>query len=83
MTVFAPPNLSRDLRSNFPRSLEGVPFLMPLSGTSVRRGLDAWLERQGIQVHEVGEFADSALIKVFGQNGMGRFWRRPRLAMKW
>ena len=41
---------------------------MPLQGTSVRRGLDAWLDSHGIRVNQIGEFADSALIKVFGQN---------------
>lgn len=73
MTLFAPPNLSRSLRRNFPQSLEGAPLLLPLTGTAVRRQLEMWLDYNHVRVRPVGEFADSALIKVLGQNGLGAF----------
>ena len=39
----------------------------------MRRALDHWFEAEGIRPRVVGEFEDSALLKVFGQEGMGLF----------
>lgn len=73
MSLFAPPNLSRSLKRNFPQSLDGAPLLLPLTGTAVRRQLEMWLDHHRIRIRPVGEFEDSALIKVLGQNGLGAF----------
>jgi LysR family transcriptional activator of nhaA len=73
VTVFAAPPRVAALRRTFPQSLGGAPFLLPADGTALRRGLDAWFESQGIRVSVVGEFDDSALMKTFGQAGMGAF----------
>jgi LysR family transcriptional activator of nhaA len=73
MTVFAPTQMARKLRRRFPESLDGCPFLMPITGTVVRRHFDTWLASHKIAIKPVGSFADSALIKVFGQNGAGAF----------
>jgi len=70
-TLFAAPDLARRLRRRFPRSLDGEPFLMPSRATAIRRSLDHWLEEQEVRPRVVGEFEDSALIKVFGQAGHG------------
>lgn len=59
--------------SDFPRSLDGARFLLPTSNTSLRRSLDAWFEKNGIHPDIVGEFEDSALMKVFGQTDGGLF----------
>ena len=58
---------------DFPRSLDGAPMLLPLASSSLRRALDAWLERGGIRPRVVAEFEDSALSKVFGADGVGIF----------
>ena len=39
----------------------------------MRRSLNGWFESEGIHPLVAGEFADSALLKVFGQQGRGLF----------
>lgn len=58
---------------DFPRSLANVPVLLPAPQAAVRMPLDLWFEREAVQPRIVGEFADSALLKTFGANGMGVF----------
>ena len=65
--------LARTHRRAFPSSLDGAPFLLPTADSTLRRLLDHWFEVQGIRPHIVGEFDDSALLKVFGQSGAGLF----------
>lgn len=61
------------LSKKFPQSLHGQPMLMTAQGTAVRTELDSWLESQGVRPRVVGEFDDSALMKVFGDRGRGIF----------
>jgi LysR family transcriptional activator of nhaA len=68
----AAPRLAH-LKKGFPRSLEGAPLLVPAPGTALRRSLDAWLAASGIHPRIVGEFDDSALLKAFGERGLGVF----------
>jgi LysR family transcriptional activator of nhaA len=72
-TLFAAPALARRLKRRFPRSLTGAPFLMPSKTAAIRRQLGLWLEEEGVRPVVVGEFEDSALMKVFGQVGRGVF----------
>jgi len=69
----AVPELAAKLRKGFPKSLNGAPMLMPGDNTVVYRDLLKWLDRSHIQPHIVGEFDDSALMKAFGQAGIGAF----------
>lgn len=73
VAAFAAPGLARRLRRRFPASLAGVPLLVPGEGTVLRRQLEDWLQRAGVRPAIVGEFDDSALMKVFGENGAGVF----------
>lgn len=73
VTVFAPPAMARRLRRRFPASLGGVPMLLPGDGTVLRRQLEDWFQQTGIRPSIVGEFDDSALMKVFGEHGVGVF----------
>ncbi|MFT7618335.1 MAG: LysR family transcriptional activator of nhaA [Planctomycetota bacterium] len=72
-TLFAAPKLARKLKENFPASLSGAPFLMPARNTAISRPLTKWLEENDVRANVVGEFDDSALMKVFGQAGRGFF----------
>ncbi len=72
-TVFGSPELADRYRADFPRSLDGAPFLLPLHGSNVRRGLDTFFHVHDVRPSVKGEYADSALMKVFGQNGYGLF----------
>jgi LysR family transcriptional activator of nhaA len=65
--------LARTFRRGFPRSLDGAPFLFPADDTALRRSLEQWLDGMQIKPALFGEFADTALLKVFGQNGAGLF----------
>lgn len=67
------PDLVVRFRRNFPKSLDGAPFLLPIEGSTMRRSLEGWFDRHQIRPGVVGEFEDSALLKVFGQAGAGVF----------
>lgn len=73
ITFFGTEAHAAALSQGFPRSLHGAPLLMPGTHTALRRGLDQWLEGEGISPALVGEFDDSALMKAFGQAGAGVF----------
>lgn len=73
VTLLAEKKLAERLRGRFPRSLDGAPFLLPSPRTALRRGIDAWLDERELTPRVVGEFDDSALLKVFGQDGLGVF----------
>ncbi len=60
-------------RKGFPKSMDGAPWLLPTEGSTMRRSLDQWFGRHQIRPLIVGEFQDSALLKVFGQAGAGIF----------
>lgn len=71
VSIFGDRALVRRLRSGFPESLDGAPFLLPIEGSVLRRGLQRWFDTLNVRVDVVGEFADSALMKTFGQMGAG------------
>ncbi len=60
-------------KRGFPQSLDGAPMLLPLEGSVLRRSLDQWFSAMGIRPVVVAEFEDSALLKVFGGDGVGIF----------
>jgi LysR family transcriptional activator of nhaA len=72
-SFFAAAELAARCRRRFPRSLEGAPLLLPTERTAVRRDLDQWLYTEDLRPQIVGEFQDTALMKVFGQDGVGLF----------
>ncbi|MBI3187586.1 MAG: LysR family transcriptional regulator, partial [Gammaproteobacteria bacterium] len=58
---------------DFPRKLHSAPLLI-LGENSIARGrLMRWFGEQQLQPRIVGEFDDSALMKAFGQSGIGVF----------
>lgn len=71
--VLATASMAPRLRRGFPASLEDQPFLLPSEGTSLRRTLDSWFARSRIAPRIVGEFDDTALVKIFGAAGAGAF----------
>lgn len=70
---FAARPLAKKLRKDFPRSLQGAPVLLPARANALRRALDQFFDEQDLRPQVVGEFQDSALLKVFGQAGLGAF----------
>lgn len=73
LSFLATPEIARSLRERFPQSLNGAPMLLPSEITIVQSRLLQWLDGLHIHPQIVGEFDDSALMKVFGQAGTGIF----------
>jgi LysR family transcriptional regulator, transcriptional activator of nhaA len=73
VTFFAETKLAAKVKQGFPQSLHGAPMLLPFEGTAMRRSLDGWFHKLGVQPKIIAEFYDSALMKVFGEHGSGIF----------
>jgi LysR family transcriptional activator of nhaA len=72
-TFLASPKLAKSCRGGFPRSINGVPCLLPSAHATVRRALDQWFEAVKVRPALVAEFDDSALMYAFGEEGKGIF----------
>jgi LysR family transcriptional activator of nhaA len=66
-SFFAPPALASRLRRKFPASLNDAPALLPAPNTALRRAIDEWCAKQDLRLRVIGEFEDTALMKVFCQ----------------
>jgi LysR family transcriptional activator of nhaA len=73
VSFFAAAKLRAKLKGPFPGCLDSQPLLVPLEGSFLRTALDRYLTKHGITPTIVGEFEDSALLKVFGERGEGVF----------
>ncbi len=73
VTLFALPALARSLARRFPASLDEVPLLLPTPQSTLRRSIDQFFAAHRIRPRVVAEFDDSALLKVFGEDGVGVF----------
>jgi LysR family transcriptional regulator, transcriptional activator of nhaA len=73
VSFFATPKLAAKYKPKFPHSMHGAPLLLPLEGLTLRRALNQWFDEIEITPDVVAEFEDSALMKVFGSDGLGIF----------
>lgn len=73
VTFVATKGLAASCRRAFPRCLDGQPMLLPTENMALRRGVDEWLEANGVRPRVVGEFEDGALLHEFGTAGHGVF----------
>ncbi len=73
VSFFGSAKQTKKYKKNFPHSLNFAPFLLPTENTSLRRSLENWFYSKKIQPTVVGEFDDSALLTVVGQQGWGIF----------
>ena len=73
VTFMASDQLARSIRKGFPESMSGAPTLLPAVGTTLRGTLEQWFDTLEVRPTIVGEFEDSALLKAFGQEGLGIF----------
>jgi len=65
--------LATSLTRGFPSSLDGADLLLPTANTALRRSLDQWFDARGIRPRVAASVEDSALLKTFGQAGIGVF----------
>lgn len=73
VSFFGTAALAEGYMAGFPASCDGAPFLLPTDNTWLRRSLEQWFESVGVRPRVIAEFEDSALLKVFGQQGVGIF----------
>lgn len=74
VAIFAAPALAERYRRDFPRCLNGAPFLLPTANTALRRSLDQWFDVNQISPMVQVEVEDSGLLKTFGAGGSGLFF---------
>lgn len=63
--------LAKTLSRGFPKSLDGVPVLLPTDDTAIRRALDQWLAGHDLHPVMIGEFEDYAMLREFARAGHG------------
>lgn len=73
MSFFSRRDRARRYRQRFPDSLNDARMLLPSQHSALRRRLDDWFESRQISPRIAGEFDDSALLKAFGEAGLGVF----------
>jgi len=73
VSFFATEELSNKLSGDFPQCLNNIPILLPSKGNQLRSAIDKWLLNHRISPIIAAEFDDSALLKTFGQQGVGVF----------
>lgn len=61
----------KDLRKNFPQSLEGQPFIFPTAHSRLRRDLEHYFKLNEIRVDQTVETQDTSLQLLLGQEGVG------------
>lgn len=74
LSCFVAPRLAKSFKKNFPYSLHNAPVLLPTPQYAIRQLIDGWLEENGVSPIISGQFDDSALMKSFGQAGVGAFF---------
>ena len=80
MTVVGTSGLAAAYAEDFPKKLNGAPFLLPTRNNALRTKIDEWFELQGVHPDIVGEFEDNALLNTFGRRGLGLFFAPAALA---
>jgi LysR family transcriptional regulator, transcriptional activator of nhaA len=74
LSIFATKSLTDAYSTqSFPYNLNNAPFLMPGKDSAFLNKITSWFEQAKIYPEIVGEFDDSALLKSFGQAGVGFF----------
>jgi len=68
--VYAAPQF-KHLAKNFPKSLQGCPFLLPGVQSHLRPQIEEYFRKNKIEIENIGEFHDSALEKYMALKGIG------------
>jgi len=71
VAFLATEKLARKYSKGFPASLSGAPLLLPTDAAALRRDLEKWFADISIDPLVVGEFQDSALMKLVAAQGHG------------
>ncbi len=74
LTFFGTEALLERYPGPFPACFDHAPLLMPMERNAIRSEVLRWLEGLNITPKIVAEFQDTALLKAFGQAGVGFFF---------
>ena len=69
--LFGTEKLCEQYGGSLPESLNDAPILLPAEHTEIRRSMEKWMENISLRPEIIGEFDDTALLKVFGEAGLG------------
>jgi LysR family transcriptional activator of nhaA len=61
----------RDCIADFPRSLNGKPFILPTSHSHVRGEIEQWFEKQNVAPNVIAETQDTSLMNSLAIEGHG------------
>lgn len=78
--LYATRTLANRYRTDFPRSLDNAPVLLPAAGGPLAEGLATWFATESIRPRIVGEFDDVPIMKGFAARGHGIVPVRQALA---
>lgn len=73
VALMGTPALARQYREGLPSTLADAPIILSGFHSNLRRSLLQWFREHGLEPRIVAEVADSAVLKVFGQRGLGMF----------
>jgi LysR family transcriptional activator of nhaA len=73
VALFAKVDMAGRYRRHYPESLKDAPMLLPTPCLPLRSALDRWFSAQGIRPTVRGEFDDTSLMRLFGEQGFGIF----------
>jgi LysR family transcriptional activator of nhaA len=73
VSFFGSKALAETFQRGFPKSLDGAPMLLPIENLTLRRSLNQWFDSLGVRPKIIAEFEDTALLEVFGSDGLGLF----------
>jgi|TARA_R110000868_G_scaffold320720_3_gene581687 LysR family transcriptional activator of nhaA len=73
IVIMGTKELAQKYRRGFPDSIDGAPFLLPMDNSVLRRAMDQWFSDFHLTPVVKGEFADSAMLKIAGRQGLGLF----------
>lgn len=74
LSFFAAPSMALRLNGEFPECLNHSPVLLPTKQYAIRQLFDRWANDMDLFPLIKGQFDDSALMKAFGQAGLGVFF---------
>ncbi len=69
--IFGTQSLASQYGREFPNHIANAPWLLPSDSTTLRRTVDRWAYESSFSLNVVGEFDDTALMKVFAEAGRG------------
>lgn len=61
----------KNLKRDFPKSINGMPFVFPTTHSKLRHDLNHYFKLHGIQTFPIAETQDTSLQKLLAENGVG------------